>query len=166
MEEQKLRYLIPFREITLGKKSFILETEPGCYELTTEISEYYILSHLADTVKAGGRILLEFSDKKGRQVLSPIAIINDEKITWISWSKDESVDKPELTDFSLLEPFRTDSGKPYPGGFIDSSRTSLPYAKLVKCEKILHTTEYARIFIIITGDFFPDSLMTCGFTIR
>ncbi|MCD8178510.1 MAG: hypothetical protein LUE98_14245 [Tannerellaceae bacterium] len=87
-------------------------------------------------------MLISIEEQKGKPILCPVAILQNEQILWVTVTDDEQTDYPPLSDDSLLRPFVTQAGEEYPGGFIDATRTPLSYKELMFFEKYLHETSY------------------------
>lgn len=88
-------------------------------------------STLPQQQKKDGRILISIEEQKGKPILCPVAILQNEQILWITVTDDEQTDYPPLPDDSLLSRFVTKAGEEYPGGFIDATRTPLSYNELM-----------------------------------
>ncbi len=136
------KYTIPFTRLLLQKEQFSIETGTSHYRLHTGISENYILLNLTATVKKDGKMILNIEEKKGKPILCPVAILQNEQVVWITVTEDEKTDYPPLPDNSLLSPFETKKAEEYPDGFIDATRTPLSYKELMYFEKYLHETDY------------------------
>ncbi|MCD8030913.1 MAG: hypothetical protein LUF85_08880 [Bacteroides sp.] len=136
------KYTVPFTRLLLENEQFGIETGTSHYRLHTGVSEFYILLNLTGTSKREGRMVISIEEQKGKPILCPVAILQNDQVLWITVTEDERTDYPPLPYDSLLSPFETKAGEEYPGGFIDATRTSLSYKELMYFEKYLHAADY------------------------
>ncbi|MCD8194579.1 MAG: hypothetical protein LUD74_08570 [Tannerellaceae bacterium] len=151
------KYTLPFNRIVLHKEQFCIEIQNTCYRLHCGISEFYILLNLTGAAKKEGVMVIGIDEQKGKRLLCPVAILQNEQVLWITVTEDEKTAYPSLPDFSLLAPFETGAGNAYPDGFIDATRTALPYKELMSMERCLHQTDYVTDLYRIWQKNYPDS---------